>query len=160
MAAASAGVILDQPSYHHGAQHVYQAAPAYHSQPILKTLVHKEHHEIDAHPQYSFSYDVHDSHTGDLKNQHETRDGDVVKGQYSLIEADGTRRIVDYTADDIHGFNAVVTKEGVPQPQLVKTIQPALIKTVQPALIKTVQPAYIAQPQYVHAQPQYNSYHH
>ena len=160
MAAASAGIILDQQPAYHGAQHLYQAAPAYHAQPILKTLVHKEHHEIDAHPQYSFSYDVHDSHTGDLKNQHETRDGDVVKGQYSLIEADGTRRIVDYTADDIHGFNAVVTKEGVPQPQhVLKTIQPALIKTVQPAYI--AQPQYVhAQPQYVHAQPQYNSYHH
>ena len=142
--------------------------------------MHQEH-EVDAHPQYSFSYDVHDSHTGDLKNQHETRDGDVVKGQYSLIEADGTRRIVDYTADDIHGFNAVVTKEGVPQPQLVKTIQPALIKTIQPALIKTIaqpqyvahqpqnvahqpqyvaQQQYVAQPQYLHAQPQYNAYHH
>lgn len=40
--------------------------------------------EYDPHPQYSFSYDVHDSLTGDAKSQHEVRDGDVVKGQYSL----------------------------------------------------------------------------
>ncbi|XP_014216708.1 larval cuticle protein A3A-like [Copidosoma floridanum] len=66
---------------------------------------------IDAHPRYSFAYDVQDSLTGDSKAQYETRDGDVVRGSYSLIEADGTRRIVDYTADDVNGFNAVVSRE-------------------------------------------------
>lgn len=33
-------------------------------------------------------------------------------GQYSLVEPDGSIRTVDYTADPIHGFNAVVTKSG------------------------------------------------
>jgi len=33
-------------------------------------------------------------------------------GQYSLVEPDGSIRTVDYTADSIHGFNAVVTKSG------------------------------------------------
>lgn len=33
-----------------------------------------------------------------------------MKGQYSLVEADGSLRTVDYTADDLNGFNAVVTK--------------------------------------------------
>lgn len=47
-----------------------------------------------------------------MKSQHETRDGDVVKGQYSLVEPDGSVRTVDYTADDHNGFNAVVTKTG------------------------------------------------
>lgn len=51
--------------------------------------------------------------TGDAKNQQETRSGDVVQGQYSLIEPDGTRRIVDYTADPHNGFNAVVRREPV-----------------------------------------------
>ncbi|XP_022906633.1 larval cuticle protein A2B-like [Onthophagus taurus] len=64
----------------------------------------------DTHPQYSFSYGVDDVVTGDSKSQTETRHGDVVTGQYSLIEPDGTRRTVDYTADPIHGFNAVVRK--------------------------------------------------
>lgn len=27
-----------------------------------------------------------------------------------MIEPDGTERIVEYTADDVHGFNAVVTR--------------------------------------------------
>jgi len=67
--------------------------------------------EYDPHPQYSFNYGVEDTLTGDSKSQSETRDGDVVRGQYSLAEADGTRRIVDYTADPVNGFNAVVRKE-------------------------------------------------
>ncbi|XP_058838736.1 cuticle protein 8-like [Topomyia yanbarensis] len=67
---------------------------------------HKE--EAHAHPKYKFEYGVHDSHTGDHKAQWEIRDGDVVKGQYSLIEADGSERIVDYKADDHNGFEAVV----------------------------------------------------
>ncbi|KAG7209623.1 hypothetical protein KM043_011274 [Ampulex compressa] len=69
--------------------------------------------ELDAVPQYSFAYDVQDTITGDSKAQYETRNGDVVQGRYSLIEADGTRRIVDYTADPINGFNAVVSREPV-----------------------------------------------
>ncbi|EDV95855.1 cuticle protein 21 [Drosophila grimshawi] len=66
---------------------------------------------VDAYPQYRFAYDVQDTLTGDSKTQEETRDGDVVRGSYSLIEADGSRRIVSYYADDINGFNAVVQKD-------------------------------------------------
>lgn len=65
----------------------------------------------DPHPQYSYAYDVQDTLTGDAKSQHESRDGDVVSGSYSFIEADGTRRIVEYTADPVNGFNAVVRRE-------------------------------------------------
>ena len=54
-----------------------------------------------------------DAHTGDVKNQWETRDGDVVKGSYSLVEPDGTIRIVDYTSDKHNGFNAVVKKVNI-----------------------------------------------
>ncbi|KAI4496323.1 hypothetical protein M0804_000133 [Polistes exclamans] len=69
--------------------------------------------EFDATPQYSFAYDVQDTLTGDSKAQYETRNGDIVQGSYSLIEADGTRRIVEYTADPVNGFNAVVSREPV-----------------------------------------------
>ncbi|XP_043484833.1 larval cuticle protein A2B-like [Leptopilina heterotoma] len=72
----------------------------------------------DPHPQYTYAYNVHDTLTGDAKSQHETRNGDVVSGSYSLIEADGTRRIVEYFADPINGFNAVVHRE----PAIVKAI--------------------------------------
>ncbi|KYN09462.1 PREDICTED: uncharacterized protein LOC108769731 [Trachymyrmex cornetzi] len=65
----------------------------------------------DPHPQYSYAYNVQDTLTGDAKSQHESRDGDIVSGSYSFIEADGTRRIVEYTADPVNGFNAVVRRE-------------------------------------------------
>jgi hypothetical protein len=66
--------------------------------------------EYDANPHYSYTYSVNDAATGDNKQQSETRDGDVVKGQYSFVEADGSLRTVDYTADPVNGFNAVVHK--------------------------------------------------
>lgn len=67
-----------------------------------------------------------DDLTGDVKSQHEIRDGDVVKGQYQLLEPDGSVRIVDYAADDVNGFNAIVSKSGLnvhglAQPILVNT---------------------------------------
>lgn len=36
-------------------------------------------------------------------SQQESRSGDVVQGSYSLVEPDGTRRIVEYTADPVQG---------------------------------------------------------
>ncbi|CAD6227762.1 GSCOCG00006218001-RA-CDS [Cotesia congregata] len=88
--------------------------------------------DYDPHPQYTYAYDVQDSLTGDSKSQHETRNGDVVSGSYSLIEADGTRRVVEYTADPINGFNAVVHRE----PAVVNAV-PAAPPVVAPAVVKT-----------------------
>lgn len=62
------------------------------------------------YPQYTYNYGVSDELTGDVKSQHEIRDGDIVKGQYSLLEADGSIRTVDYEASDLNGFNAIVSK--------------------------------------------------
>lgn len=53
-----------------------------------------------------------DGLTGDRKSQHEVRDGGVVKGSYSVVEPDGSVRVVDYAADDVNGFNAVVKRIG------------------------------------------------
>ncbi|XP_015127030.1 larval cuticle protein A3A-like [Diachasma alloeum] len=86
--------------------------------------------DYDPHPQYSYSYDVQDSITGDFKSQHETRDGDVVQGSYSLLDSDGTRRTVDYTADAQNGFNAVVRKEPITE----KLVTPVAGPIVQPAV--------------------------
>nr|CAD7203678.1 unnamed protein product [Timema douglasi] len=92
--------------------------------------------DFDPHPQYSYAYDIQDALTGDSKSQHESRDGDVVQGSYSLVEPDGTRRIVDYTADPVNGFNAVVHKEGaaVHAPVAVAHAAPALSYAARPAL--------------------------
>lgn len=65
---------------------------------------------LKAYPKYSFNYGIKDPHTGDIKSQAEERDGDVVKGHYSLVEPDGSVRTVNYSADDHSGFNAVVHK--------------------------------------------------
>ncbi|KAJ2938283.1 hypothetical protein O0L34_g17632 [Tuta absoluta] len=69
-----------------------------------------------AYPKYAFNYGVKDPHTGDIKSQQEERDGDVVKGSYSLVEPDGSTRTVSYAADDHNGFNAVVHKTGAVHP--------------------------------------------
>ncbi|KAL0125802.1 hypothetical protein PUN28_004693 [Cardiocondyla obscurior] len=86
-------------------------------------------HDYYSHPRYTFNYGVHDPHTGDVKTQHEVRDGDVVHGSYSVNEPDGSVRIVEYTADDHNGFNAVVKKVGPavhPKPvPIVKYVSPA-----------------------------------
>lgn len=70
--------------------------------------------DIDPHPQYAFAYNVQDAITGDSKSQQEIRDGDVVKGSYSVLDPDGALRTVFYTADSINGFNAVVQRGPVP----------------------------------------------
>ncbi|XP_013168181.1 PREDICTED: larval/pupal rigid cuticle protein 66-like [Papilio xuthus] len=80
----------------------------------------------------SFAYDVADPNTGDYKSQVESRIGGTVKGQYSLIDPDGTKRIVDYTADDINGFNAVVRKE--PITQAVVPVSAAVIPAATPVV--------------------------
>lgn len=98
-AAAQASVVGVGPT-------LVQSAPVV-TAPIVKTVVSEPY---DPNPQYSFGYDVQDPLTGDSHGQVETRSGDVVRGSYNLLEADGTRRVVDYTADPINGFNAVVSK--------------------------------------------------
>ncbi|XP_052754410.1 cuticle protein 8-like [Galleria mellonella] len=91
-----------------------------------KPVLHQQHQSLDghhdeydldyhSHPKYSFDYSVKDPHTGDDKEHWETRDGDKVKGTYTLLETDGTKRVVEYEADDKNGFNAVVHKIGTPK---------------------------------------------
>ncbi|XP_012256227.2 larval cuticle protein A2B-like [Athalia rosae] len=140
------------PVYAHGAPAAYaHAAPVYaHAAPVAKALVKTVDAEYDPHPRYSYSYDVHDDHTGDIKSQQESRDGDVVHGSYSLVEADGTRRIVEYTADPHNGFNAVVHKEGVPHAPLVA-------KYAAAPLVAKYAPAPV---HYAHAPHAYSGYRH
>ncbi|XP_019875912.1 cuticle protein 8 [Aethina tumida] len=99
----------------------YSAAPIAIAAPVIKAApiavaapVYKTTHDVDyyAYPKYEFNYGVADAHTGDHKSQHEVRDGDVVKGSYTVAEPDGTLRTVHYTADDHNGFNAVVERTG------------------------------------------------
>lgn len=84
-----------------------------------------------AYPKYSFNYGVIDGYTGDSKSAWEERDGDTVKGEYSVVEADGTIRTVSYTADDRNGFNAVVTRSEPPK----NTKSAVEVKTFVPVAI-------------------------
>ncbi|KAJ9591080.1 hypothetical protein L9F63_002361, partial [Diploptera punctata] len=114
------------PAFTHG-----YAAPAYHAAPaIVKAPVAAPAVDYYAYPKYSFNYGVNDAHTGDIKSQWEERDGDVVKGEYSLVEPDGTVRTVTYTADAHNGFNAVVHRSGpaVHPAPVVKAVAPAIFK--------------------------------
>lgn len=81
IAVANAGLLPAAPVVQTHA--VVQPAP-------LLARAHVE--EYDANPQYNFNYAVQDDLTGDSKSQTETRSGDVVQGQYSLIDADGFKR--------------------------------------------------------------------
>ncbi|XP_033213067.1 larval cuticle protein A3A-like [Belonocnema kinseyi] len=142
VAVANAGAIGAPLSYAAPAQLAYASAPVAYAQPIAKAVVAKTvDTEYDPHPQYSYAYDVQDGLTGDSKGQHETREGDVVHGSYNLLEADGTRRIVDYTADPVNGFNAVVRKE--PAAVAVKAVAAApVVKAVAHAPVAYAAPQY------------------
>ncbi|CAH2104221.1 unnamed protein product [Euphydryas editha] len=95
----------------------------------------------------SFAYDVADPNTGDYKSQVESRVGGTVKGQYSLVDPDGTQRVVDYTADDVNGFNAVVHKNsltGVAAKTVYTASTPVVTKSVFTPNVYTVPSVYSA----------------
>ncbi|KAJ8941529.1 hypothetical protein NQ318_010297 [Aromia moschata] len=112
-------------------------APVAYAAPIAKAVVADEY---DSHPQYSYGYDVQDSLTGDNKRASEVRDGDFVQGSYSLVEPDGTTRTVDYTADPVNGFNAVVSKQPVAASAVAKIAAPAYAYAA-PTVAKFAAPA-------------------
>jgi len=134
-------------------------------QPVIKKIVE---HEEPAN--YDFEYAVKDEHTGDIKEQHESAKNGAIEGYYTLIDADGYKRTVHYTADDHHGFNAEVRREPIHEHKVVKTVQPVIVKKIvaQPIVQKYVAaPVHHYQhsaPQYQHSAPQYYSapsyYHH
>ncbi|CAG9821265.1 unnamed protein product [Phaedon cochleariae] len=130
---------LVAPQLSHGAQLSYAApalkiaapavrvaAPVHYAAPVSHAVL-AEH---SAPAQYDFGYAINDPHTGDNHNQQESRRGDAVQGSYSLIEADGSRRTVEYTADDHSGFNAVVHNE--PAAVHVKAVAPVAHAVVAP----------------------------
>ncbi|XP_049801297.1 cuticle protein 21 isoform X4 [Schistocerca nitens] len=113
-------------------------APAVRAAPVAVAAPAAVAAEYDPHPQYSYSYDVQDALTGDSKTQHESRDGDVVQGSYSLVEPDGSIRTVDYTADPVNGFNAVVHKEAGAHPAPVVAKVAAPVAYAAPAYGKAI----------------------
>nr|ATY49617.1 Cuticle protein [Bradysia odoriphaga] len=128
VAVARGGLLASAPLAYAPVAKVAVAAPA-----LAKVAVAEEY---DPNPQYSFSYDIQDGLTGDSKSQHETRSGDVVSGSYSLVDSDGHKRTVDYTADPQNGFNAVVRREPLG----------AKIVAAAPVVAKVAAPVHYAAP--------------
>ncbi|XP_053660191.1 larval cuticle protein A2B-like [Anopheles marshallii] len=102
--------------------------------------------DYDPNPQYSYSYAVSDALTGDNKSQQESRSGDVVTGSYSLIEPDGTQRVVEYTADPVNGFNAVVHRGAGGVVKAVAPVAKFAAPLAYPAVAKVAAP--LAHPYY------------
>ncbi|XP_025830230.1 histidine-rich glycoprotein-like [Agrilus planipennis] len=100
------------PVHHHQEEQHAQSTSNehhYHHEAAVAQESHK--HEPTHEPHYEFGYTVHDPHTHDIKSQKEERYKDHVKGEYTLVEPDGHKRIVEYTADKHSGFNAHVRRE-------------------------------------------------
>ncbi|XP_068086228.1 cuticle protein 21-like [Anabrus simplex] len=119
----------------------YAAAPAY-AKVAAPVAVDTDY---DPNPSYNYAYDIQDALTGDSKGQQESRQGDVVQGSYSLVEPDGTRRTVEYTADPVNGFNAVVHREPAVVAKAV-VAAPAVAKVAAP--LAYAHPAAYAAPAY------------
>ncbi|KAF0287061.1 Larval cuticle protein A2B [Amphibalanus amphitrite] len=94
---ALAALAAGRPEHGYGAVVVGEA-------PVARSLEVVDY--VNPHPRYDFNYGVSDPYSGDHKSHVESRDGGVVRGQYRLVDADGTERVVTYTADDINGFQA------------------------------------------------------
>ncbi|KAG5678491.1 hypothetical protein PVAND_008159 [Polypedilum vanderplanki] len=116
--------------------------------------------EYDSNPSYQFGFDVKDDEFTNYQNRKETRDGNVIKGSYSVVDSDGFIRTVSYTADPKEGFKAEVVRE--PTDIVIKIPTPAP-QTQQPqqifrqAQLKAApqQQQYVQQPQQARPQQQY-----
>lgn len=97
--------------------------------PVVQSATRIE--PFDPNPHYTYAYSVNDQYTGDSKSQHESRAGNVVRGQYSVTDPDGSRRTVDYTADPHNGFNAVVHRSGS-TPSYPTPVVSANVNSIQP----------------------------
>ncbi|CAG9560125.1 unnamed protein product [Danaus chrysippus] len=98
--------------------------------------------DFDHNPSYQFGFDVSDDQFTNYQNRKEQRDGDVIKGSYSVVDSDGFIRTVTYTADPKEGFKAevsrqptdIVVKIPTPKPQTLSAPQQISHQQHQPQL--------------------------
>jgi len=76
--------------------------------PKPKHQVGTSFHKQYGHSNYDFGYDIHDSHTGNIQGRKEHGSKHSITGSYWVQDPDGSKRQVDYTADDHNGFKAIV----------------------------------------------------
>lgn len=74
-------------------------------------------HAVDyvAKPDYHFAYGVEDPKSKVSQSRKETRHGDTVHGEYSVVDPNGILRTVKYTADKHNGFQAKIFVDGKEQ---------------------------------------------
>lgn len=140
LAAANAGLLPVQHT-----QLLHAATPLAYAHTPTHTL-HQIDTEAHSPAHYDFSYAVNDPQTGDIKEQHESRQGDNVQGEYSLVEPDGQRRTVQYTADAVNGFNAVVLRDGLSQHGSVTPLHTTIAHHTVDAALPTVTLAHRSAP--------------
>lgn len=102
------------------------------------------------------------------QNRKEQREGNVIKGSYSVVDSDGFIRTVTYTADPKEGFKAEVVREPtdivikVPkQPEQVPYRHPGPVakqQYEQPQQAQPSQQQYRPQQQQHQARPEYAQY--
>merc|ERR1712201_69105 len=104
------------------------ATPSVVAHPVAHTIAHPVAHAI-AHPvavagadplaevsPYNFNYAVADDYSASNFQAAESSDGLGVKtGSYSVALPDGRTQTVNYSTDDVNGYVADVSYEGVPQ---------------------------------------------
>lgn len=92
------------------------AVPVSYSVPVVKTVVEAPS---------GYGYSVQDPLTGDFMSQHATRSGDTMQGSYPVVDADGRKRTVDYTADAINtGLHREPLEPKDPTPVESKMVDP------------------------------------
>ncbi|CAG4936791.1 unnamed protein product [Colias eurytheme] len=104
--------------------------------------------DFDANPSYQFGFDVNDDQFTNYQNRKEQRDGDVIKGSYSVVDSDGFIRTVTYTADPKEGFKAevsrkptdIVVKIPTPKPQFQEQHVAQHVAQPQPQVQQAAQP--------------------
>jgi hypothetical protein len=91
--------------------------------PVFTQEEEQSQEDYDPSPSYQFGFDVKDDEFTNYQNRKESREGNVIKGSYSVVDSDGFIRTVTYTADPKEGFKAEVVRE--PTDIVVKFPTPA-----------------------------------
>ncbi|CAG9785280.1 unnamed protein product [Diatraea saccharalis] len=141
-----------QPQYQPQPQQQPQYRPQY--QPTRQQEQREPQEDYDPHPSYQFGFDVNDDQYTNYQNRKEQRDGDVIKGSYSVVDSDGFVRTVTYTADPKEGFKAEVSRQPTDIVVKIPTPKPQLLQ----APIAHAQPHPQQRPQQQQAPQQYYRY--
>lgn len=112
----------------------------------------EDEEDYDHNPSYQFGFDVKDDEYTNYQNRKEQREGNVIKGSYSVVDSDGFIRTVTYTADPKEGFKAEVSRQ--PTDIVVKIPKPIPEYQQQAGPVQHQQPR--PQPQKV--RPDYSQY--